>query len=85
MPQPRGVCPHRPAGNTLEASAIFSWHEKEFVAAYAEGGAALRHPQPDRRAILAFVQPKLLQTERDFLEKTRSGLPTGRSTGRSTT
>ena len=33
-----------------------------------------RHPlfatrSPIERAILAFVQPKLLQTERDFLEK----------------
>ena len=67
----RTVCVHiDPAGNTLEASAIFSWHEKEFVAAYAEKVAPPYDTRsPVERAILAFVQPKLLQTERDFLEK----------------
>jgi uncharacterized protein DUF547 len=56
--------------NRLMASAIFSWHEKEFVAAYADKVAPLyANRSPIERAILAFVQPKLLQTERDFLEK----------------
>jgi hypothetical protein len=58
------------ATNRLLASAIFSWHEKEFVAAYADKVAATyANRSPIERAILAFVQPKLLQTERDFLEK----------------
>jgi Protein of unknown function, DUF547 len=58
------------ATNKLMASAIFSWHEKEFVAAYADKAApAYANRSPIERAILAFVQPKLLQTERDFLEK----------------
>lgn len=58
------------ATNVLMASAIFSWHEKEFVAAYADKVApAYASRSPIERAILAFVQPKLLQTERDFLEK----------------
>jgi hypothetical protein len=58
------------ATNKLMASAIFSWHEKEFVAAYADKGPpAYANRSPIERAILAFVQPKLLQTERDFLEK----------------
>jgi Protein of unknown function, DUF547 len=58
------------ATNRLMASAIFSWHEKEFVAAYADKVApAYASRSPIERAILAFVQPKLLQTERDFLEK----------------
>ena len=67
----RAECIHvDPAGNRLEASSIFSWHEKEFVAAYA-GNVAPPYDtrSPIERAILAFVQPKLLQTERDFLEK----------------
>ena len=56
--------------NKLTASAIFSWHEKEFVAAYADKAPPLYASRsPIERAILAFVQPKLLQTERDFLEK----------------
>jgi hypothetical protein len=58
------------AANKLMASAIFSWHEKEFVAAYADKAAPLYASRsPIERAILAFVAPKLLQTERDFLEK----------------
>jgi hypothetical protein len=58
------------ATNKLMASAIFSWHEKEFVTAYADKVAsAYANRSPIERAILAFVQPKLLQTERDFLEK----------------
>ena len=58
------------ATNRLMASAIFSWHEKEFVAAYADKVAPpYANRSPIERAILAFVQPKLLQTERDFLEK----------------
>ena len=56
--------------NKLMASAIFSWHEKEFVAAYADKAAPLYASRsPIERAILAFVAPTLLQTERDFLEK----------------
>jgi hypothetical protein len=58
------------ATNRLMASAIFSWHEKEFVAAYADKvSPTYANRSPIERAILAFVQPKLLQTERDFLEK----------------
>jgi hypothetical protein len=58
------------AANTLNASSIFSWHEKDFVAAYADKAAALYATRsPIERAILGFVRPKLLQTERDFLEK----------------
>jgi len=56
--------------NTLNASSILSWHEKEFVANYADKADPLYAMRsPIERAILAFVRPKLLQTERDFLEK----------------
>jgi hypothetical protein len=67
----RAACVHiNPAGNSLEASAIFSWHEQEFVAAYAGKVAPpFDTRSPIERAILGYVQPKLLQTERDFLEK----------------
>jgi hypothetical protein len=58
------------ATNRLLASAIFSWHEPEFVAAYADKvPAPYANRSPIERAILGFVAPKLLQTERDFLEK----------------
>jgi hypothetical protein len=67
----RAICGQvEPVTNKLIASAIFSWHEKEFVAAYADK-AEPRYAgrSPIERAILAFIQPKMLQTERDFLEK----------------
>jgi hypothetical protein len=67
----RAECIHVDAvTNKLMASSIFSWHEKEFVAAYADKVAPVyANRSPIERAILAFVQPKLLQAERDFLEK----------------
>jgi hypothetical protein len=54
--------------NKLSVSSIFSWREKDFVAAYADKAPepyATR--SPIERAVLAFIQPKLLQTEKDFL------------------
>ena len=53
------------------ASAIFSWREKEFAAAYADKApAAVRRPAARSSGpILAFVEPKLLATEKEFLEK----------------
>ncbi len=59
-----------PVADTLTASSIFSWREKDFVAVYADKAPpAYANRSPIERAILAFVQPRLLQTERDFLEK----------------
>lgn len=57
------------AGNRVVISPLFSWHEKDFVAAYAEKAPPLfASRSPVERAVLAFVQPKLLTTEREFLE-----------------
>jgi hypothetical protein len=56
--------------NKVGVSSIFSWREKEFVAAYADKAPAIfSERSPIERAVLAFVQPKLLQVERDFLAK----------------
>src|SRR6266540_2832978 len=56
--------------NKVEANAIFSWREKEFAAAYAAGAvSAFENRSPIERAVLAFVHPKLLTTEREFLAK----------------
>jgi uncharacterized protein DUF547 len=55
--------------NKLHASAIFSWHEQEFVRGYADKALPVYASRaPIERAILAFIQPRLLTTERDFLE-----------------
>jgi hypothetical protein len=56
--------------NRVVASAIFSWREQEFVAAY--GGSAptsIANRSPIERAVLALVEPKLLTTEREFLAR----------------
>ena len=54
--------------NKVEANSIFSWREKEFVAAYAAGAvSAFANRSPIERAVLAFISPKLLTTEREFL------------------
>src|SRR5262245_3705595 len=56
--------------NKMNISAVFSWREKEFVPAVADKApAAYASRSPIERAVLAFIQPKLLQTEKDFLEK----------------
>lgn len=56
--------------DTMSVSAIFSWREKEFAAAYADAAPApFAARSPIERAILAFVQPKLLTTEKEILEK----------------
>lgn len=54
----------------LVASPIFSWREKDFAAAYAsQAPAAFAARSPVERAIIAFIQPKLLTIEREFLAK----------------
>jgi hypothetical protein len=56
--------------NKVLISPIFSWREKEFVAAFADKAApAYSARSPIERAVLAFVEPRLLTTERDFLSK----------------
>lgn len=51
-------------------SAIFSWREKEFVAAYGDkAAAAFPGRSPIERAAIAFVMPKLLATEKEYLTK----------------
>lgn len=56
--------------NTVSASAIFSWREKAFTAAYAGAAPpAFNDRSPIERAILAFVEPKLLTTEKEFLAR----------------
>jgi hypothetical protein len=54
----------------ITAGAIFSWREKDFTAAYANAGpATFANRAPIERAVIAFVQPKLLATEKEFLAK----------------
>jgi hypothetical protein len=52
------------------ASSIFSWRAKEFAEAYADKAPpAFSNRSPIERAVIAFVMPKLLATEKEFIEK----------------
>jgi hypothetical protein len=55
---------------TVLASPVFSWREPEFVAAYA-GAARGEYPgrSPIELAILAFIQPHLFPSEREWLSQ----------------
>jgi hypothetical protein len=54
----------------LSVSSIFSWREKEFSDAYADKAPAVfASRSPIERAVLAFISPKLLATEKEYLEK----------------
>jgi hypothetical protein len=58
------------AANVVSVSSIFSWRQKEFSDAYASRAqSAFSTRSPIERAVLAFVEPRLLTTEREFLEK----------------
>jgi hypothetical protein len=59
----------REAGK-VSASSIFSWRESEFTAAYAAGAPpAFAERSPVERAVITFVLPKLLTTEKETLAK----------------
>lgn len=57
-------------GGKVNVSSIFSWREKDFIAAYADKApAAFANRSPIERAVIAYVYPKLLPSEREFLAK----------------
>jgi hypothetical protein len=67
----RGQCFNAdPGARVVRFSSIFSWRESEFVKAYADKAATLFAARsPVERAILAFVGPRLLTTEREFMDR----------------
>jgi hypothetical protein len=54
----------------IHVSSIFSWREKEFAAAYADKApASFAARSPIERAVIAYVLPNLLPSEKEFVEK----------------
>lgn len=52
----------------VSASSIFSWRAKEFVDAYAgKAPVTFAGRSPIEQAVLAFVMPQLLATEKEFI------------------
>jgi Protein of unknown function, DUF547 len=59
----------RPAGQ-IAVTPIISWHEAEFVQAYDTGASGtFAQRSPVERAIIAFVTPRLLPLEKEFVQK----------------
>src|SRR4051812_3819579 len=54
---------------TLNVSPIFSWRAQAFIDAYANKSFDLPGRTPIELAIIGFLKPYLLKSERDFLEK----------------
>ena len=58
------------AGNAVKVSSVFSWRERDFTTAFADkADAKFATRSPMERAVLAFMAPRLLTTERDFIER----------------
>jgi hypothetical protein len=54
----------------VHVSSIFSWRSKEFIAAYAEKAPPVfASRSPIERAVVAYLYPKLLPSERELVEK----------------
>ena len=54
----------------VSATAILSWHEAEFVAAYgSKAGDRFASRSPIERAIIAFISPHVLPLEKEFLDE----------------
>jgi uncharacterized protein DUF547 len=58
------------SANQISVTPIISWHDSEFIAAYDAGATGpLTERSPIERAIVAFVTPRLLPLEKEFLQK----------------
>jgi hypothetical protein len=55
--------------NTLSVTPIISWHEAEFVAAYDRNDSKFAQRSPIERAVIAFITPHLLPSEKEFVQK----------------
>lgn len=56
--------------NVMKVSSIFSWRREQFVSAYAERAkTGFAERSPVERAVLAFIDPRMLTAERDFLAR----------------
>jgi hypothetical protein len=58
-----------PTTNRIAVTSVVGWHESAFVAAYAPAAKRFMSRSPVERAVLAFIEPNLFATEREFLDK----------------
>jgi hypothetical protein len=58
------------ANNRMSISSVFSWRSQDFIDAYAtKASEAFTARSPIERAVLAFVDPRLLSAERELLAR----------------
>jgi len=58
------------SGNVMRVSSIFSWRREQFVEAYADKArTGFSGRSPVERAVLAFIDPRMLVAEQDVLRK----------------
>ena len=58
------------ANDILSLTAIVSWREAEFIAAYDKGDSGpFARRSPIERAMIAFITPRLLPLEKEFVQK----------------
>ena len=55
--------------NTVSVTPIFSWREADFVAAYDVKDPVFAQRSPLERAVIAFIAPHLLLSEKEFIQK----------------
>jgi hypothetical protein len=55
--------------NTIHITPIVSWHDAEFVAAYDKSDPTFASRSPIERAVIAFITPALLPSEKEFVQK----------------
>jgi hypothetical protein len=56
--------------NVMRVSSIFSWRRNEFTEAYADRALhGFAERSPIERAVLAFIDPRMLTAEREFLQR----------------
>ncbi len=53
--------------NTIAVTPIVSWREADFVAAYDKASATFAQRSPVERAVIAFVMPHLLPSEKELV------------------
>jgi hypothetical protein len=54
----------------MHVSSVFSWRREQFIEAYADKArTGFESRSPVERAVLAFIDPKMLNAEQDFLKK----------------
>jgi len=55
--------------NTVSVTPIISWREADFIAAYDTHDAAFAQRSPIERAVVTFIAPRLLPSEKELIQK----------------